>query len=155
MATAGDLITLALQEIGATSIIKPAAPETEQLALTLLNQMFNAWIKKDIILGDAFVLPTKLSDEMNNDPDTDEPIYLGLMMRVAGPLRKDKEITLVKSAKAGAAYQDLLAAHVKRPEMPYPNTLHRGAGRRRAPFSNDYYVEPQRKDTLTVKADPQ
>lgn len=153
MSTAIDLINQALIDIGATSPIKPVAPESQNTAFTRLVQMLNKWIGKDINLGDSFVLPTSKNDELGNNADTDLAIIQSLSLLIATPLRR--ELSIDQRTQAADSYQDLLISSVARPEMPYPSTMPVGAGRRRAPFARRYYTEPVRKDTQAVKPDQQ
>ena len=153
MSTAIDLINQALIDIGATSPIKPVAPESQNTAFTRLVQMLNKWIAKDINLGDSFVLPTGKADELGNDADTDLAIIQSLSLLIATPLRR--ELSIEQKSQAADSYQDLLISSVARPEMPYPSTMPVGAGRRNAPFARRYYSEPVRKDTQAVEPDQQ
>lgn len=152
MATAIFVITSAMQDIGATSTINPASPDALNTSLNRLVQMLNQWLKK-VDLGDNFVLPTETTDEMNNDADTDLVIIQNLSIVIAPTLRKP--ITLDQRINARESYDDLLVNHGIRPEQPYPSSLPRGQGRRHVPFSRQYYIEPDRKDTETVQPDPQ
>ncbi len=153
MSTAIDLINQALIDIGATSPIKPVAPESQNTAFTRLVQMLNKWTAKGINLGDSFVLPTSKADELGNDADTDLAIIQSLSLLIATPLRR--ELSIEQKSQAADSYQDLLISSVARPEMPYPSTMPGGAGRRNAPFARRYYSEPVRKDTQAVEPDQQ
>lgn len=153
MATAAFVVQSAAEEIGASSLVNPLAPESSNAAFKRLTQMINRWTSKDINLGDSFVLPTLLADEMGNDTDTDQALIDNLALVIAPILRKVPTSTL--RTNAYDAYQDLLISSVARPEQPYPSTLSAGAGRRQWPHSRRYYEEPLRKDKQTVQPDQQ
>lgn len=152
MATAILVITSAMQDIGATSAINPASPDAVNTTFNRLVQMLNQWVLK-VDLGDSFVIPTETTSEMNNDADTDLVIIQNLSIIISPTLRKP--VTLDQRINARESYNDLLVNHAKRPEQPYPSSLPRGQGRRHVPFSRQYYIEPDRKDTQTVQPDPQ
>ena len=153
MATAAFVVQSAAEEIGASSIVNPLAPESSNASFKRLLQMLNRWIAKDIVLSDTFVLPVVLADEMNNDASTDQAIIDNLALQIAPLLRKVVTPDLKVNAKD--SYDDLLISHVARPEQPYPSVLTVGAGRKSWPHSRRYYEEPTRKDTQTVQPDPQ
>lgn len=152
MATAEFIVKSALEDIGADSIINPAGPELLSATFKTLVEMLNVWLTK-VDLGDNFVFPTTIKSDMQNDSDTDSAMHLSLSILAAPKARKIP--TRDQKMLATAAFNDLLVNHAARPEQPYPSTLNRGAGRRHFPHSRRYYREPQRKDTQTVKADPQ
>lgn len=149
MATAAFVVQSAAEEIGASSLVNPLAPESLNAAFKRLTQMINRWTSKEINLGDSFVLPTMLADEMNNDTDTDQALIDNLALIIAPMLRKVPTSTL--RTNAYDAFQDMLISSVARPEQPYPSTLPVGAGRRQWPHARRYYTEPTRNDTQTVK----
>lgn len=153
MSTAIFVITSALEEIGATSIINPASPDTNDACLKRLIQMINEWTQLDIDLGDNFVLPVKLADEMLNDDNTELVLIEKLGLKIAPFMRKIP--TRDHKVNASSSFNRLLVTNVKRPNMPYPNTLPRGSGRRNTPFGRRYYTEPVLKDTQTVQPDNQ
>ena len=151
MATAAYVVQSAAEELGASSLVNPLAPESSNAAFKRLLQMLNRWISKDIVLGDTFVLPVVLADEMSNDLGTDQAIIDNLAINIAPLLRK--VVTPDLRANAYDAYQDMLISSVARPEQPFPSTLTVGAGRKTWPHSRRYYTEPARKDSQTVQTD--
>lgn len=153
MSTAIFVVTSALEEIGATSIINPASPDTNNACFTRLIQMINSWTQLGIDLGDSFVLPTVLADDMLNDANTDLALIGKLAIQISPFMRKTP--TKDQKDNAGNAYTELLVTNLKRPNMAYPSTLPRGAGRRSVPFGRRYYTEPTLKDTQTVQPDEQ
>lgn len=153
MATAEFVANQAAQQLGASSIINPIAPESENAVFSRLLQMLNRWISKDINLGDSFILPISINAEMGNDADTDQAIIDNLAVFIAPILQKTANRDL--KVNAYDAYQDLLVSAVQRPEQPYPGSMPRGAGRRSWPLAKRYYTEPTRKDPQTVQPDNQ
>ena len=153
MTTAAFAVESAAQALGASSIINPLAPESENASFRRLLQMLNRWVSKDINLGESFVLPIDLASEMGNDANTEQAIIDNLAVMIAPILRKTATMSL--KVTAYDSYQDLLISAVARPEQPYPGSLPMGAGRRTWPLAKRYYTEPTRKDTKTVVPDQQ
>ena len=153
MSTAIFVVTSALQEIGSSSSINPASTASENACFIRLVQMINGWTELGISLGDSFVLPTLIADDMLNDANTELVLIEKLALRVAPFMRKIPTKDLKDNA--GASYNALLVTNLKRPNMPYPNTLPRGAGRRGVPMGSRYYTAPTLKDTQTVQPDEQ
>lgn len=148
MTTAAFVVKSAAEVLGASSIINPLAPESENAAFKRLLQMLNRWTSKDINLGDSFVLPIELASEIGNDPDTEQAIIDNAAIMIAPILRKSPTVFLMRTAYD--AYQDLLISSVPRPEQPLPSSTPLGAGRRTRPFTRAFYNEPARKDKQTV-----
>lgn len=153
MTTAAFVVNSAAEVLGASSIINPLAPESENAAFKRLLQLLNRWVSKDINLGDSFVLPIDLASEMGNDADTEQAIIDNAAVMIAPILRKSPTPFLMRTAYD--AYQDLLVSSAPRPEQPLPSSTPLGAGRKTRPFTKAFYTEPARKDSQTVLPDQQ
>jgi len=108
MSTATFVVTSALEEIGATSVINPASSDTLNACFKRLLQMINEWTQIDIELGDNFVLPVLIADDMLNDANTDLALIGKLALRIAPFMRKVP--TKDQKDSAGISYNALPAS---------------------------------------------
>jgi len=127
MTTAVELIRPALYLSGASSPINPAIPELENIALDVLRNMLYEWESLNINLG--VTVPTELTTELNNPPDTNEVIKHRLAVRIAAYFQLSAPMNV--KAEATRLYDNLLTVYAPHPLPEWPDTLPRGSGNTR------------------------
>lgn len=90
MSTGTEIITSALREIGATSVVSPPSPESIVVGLKALNSMMEMWESRNILTG-AMPLE-KPGDELNEPPDTTNGIINNLAIKLAPQFDNGKQI---------------------------------------------------------------
>jgi len=109
MATARDVITASLREIGVIDGIEEASAEDAAHALTLFNQMLAGWELDGIALGLGTVtLNTTLAVPESHI----EALRANLAARLAAPFARNPSPLTVEQASRG--YRSLQGAYAKR-----------------------------------------
>lgn len=109
MATARDVITASLRELGIIDGVEEASAEDAAHALTLFNQMIDAWELDGIALGLGTVtLNTTLALPNSHI----EALRANLAARLAPPFGRNPSPLTVEQASRG--YRSLQGAYAKR-----------------------------------------
>lgn len=129
MSTGTAIITDALQEIGATSVVSPASPESIEAGRKKLNSMMEMWLSRNIILG---TVPLELAGDALNEPeDARNGIVSNLALRLAPSFSNGKQIVspeLRSNARADFLTIKSLYGSVTIPDKVLSSTTPIGAG---------------------------
>lgn len=135
MATAINLITKALYLNGCSSEINPASPELTWLTFEALVDMLVDWDAQNIALGAT--IPTSLTDELSNPPDTNQCIQYNLA-EISAPLFQ-KVAPAVVTDRASKLFSDMMTNYSVTPVACLPETLPRGSGNAQADDGRRFY----------------
>lgn len=129
MSTGTEIITDALMEIGAVSIVSPAAPESIEAGRKKLNSMLELWLSKNIVLGTR---PLDVAgDELAEPADTRNAIVTNLAIELAPLFANGKQIVdpaLVSNARRNYQSVRSLYGRVIVPDKVLSSTTPLGAG---------------------------
>lgn len=140
MSIGTDIIKDALKQIGAHSIVSPAAPETIEDGRVTLNSMLEMWLSKNIVIG---ATPLSVAgDELNEPADCRNAIVFNLAILFAGPFGNGKQIVSPElRSNARKSFSDVrgLYGRLNIPEKVLSSTTPIGAGNRRSTLSSDRF----------------
>ena len=135
MATATDIITNALTDLGVVNELSPADPYLEEQFFNTLIRLINRWSSVDIALG--ITIPTVPADELGNPESTDDALSTSLAIAgqkiakvtASAALRKDQKIY----------YRQMKAAFGLWPQQSMPSSMPIGAGNNIGPRSTRFF----------------
>lgn len=148
MSTAIDLIKKALYLSGCSSEINPATPELIQICFEDLVVFIDEIDSIGITLG--LSLPTSLTDDINEPPDTTKMFESNIAVRTAPYFQKDAPSATKKLAKR--QYRQLLTLYAPHPLPEWPDTLPVGAGNTRGTRPRAFY--PTSESLTTTNGTP-
>ena len=129
MSTGTNIITEALQEIGARSVVSPAVPESILLGMNKLNSLMELWLSRGIKLGTTPL--SEPGDDLNEPADARSAIVSNLAIVLAPSFDNGKNIVSanLKSA-ATRGYNDIKVLYQETviPTKRFSSTLPLGAG---------------------------
>lgn len=144
MSTGTEIITKALQKLGASSKVSPASPESITLGMDALNSMIEMWESKNIITG---MTPLEVpGDELNNPRDITNGIINNLAIELAPDFDNGKTVvspTLMRQANIG--YNSIITLYqiVVVPDKVISSTTPVGAGNERYFRARNFPVKGQ------------
>lgn len=89
MTQASDIVTKALQEIGAHSPFNAAPPESRTLAHEYLIDLLEEWEAERVVTGIRVPENNDQNADINEPEDGRQAVILSLAVRLAGPLQKE------------------------------------------------------------------
>lgn len=132
MTVGSEIITRALQKIGAHSIVQPASPDSITLGMENLNSMLEMWLSQGIEIG---FTPLKVpGDQLNEPRDTRNGITNNLAMYLGPDFNNGKVVIspeLARNAKVDFINIKNLYQRVTVPKKVVSSTLPVGAGNSR------------------------
>ena len=145
MATAGQVITDALQELNVQADEQSIQSTDMQAGIRYLNRMMFEWDATGLPLG--FTMITNPADIVTVPDGALSGIIANLATRLSSQFDVAIPIELAASAKSGMEAIEFIAVTVN--PVPKPDTLSIGSGNESYPYVDHFYNEEIDNDILT------
>lgn len=145
MTAAAVIVDRALKNLGATSVLNPAAPELINDSFEYLVELLGRWSAQNTNFGVA--IPDVLGDDLEEPSFVTQALIYTLASEISPMTRKTPSKHLLHLVSK--TYKMMLVRINPRLQQQYPNTLPLGAGNKSGPRSRTYYPEPETVDNET------
>jgi|GEM_PF-3356544 hypothetical protein len=139
MSSGTEIITAALQKIGAHSVASPASPEAIVDAKSILNSMLQMWQSDRIDMG---VVPLDApGDELSEPMDAKLGIIYNLAIMLAPDFSNGKQVVspeLSRGARIGYTFIKKMYQPVVIPQKKVSSTMPMGAGSTRGVWRSTF-----------------
>ncbi|BAO04672.1 head-tail adaptor Ad3 [Ralstonia phage Firinga] len=147
MATKGDLVNAAYEEIALAGYVFDLTPEERTGALMRLERLAAGWDARGIRVGYNLLGALATLNDPAGIPDwAEEAFYTNLARRIAAPLGKQLHVDTVRAAADG--YRTLcLVIGQSIPQMQMPRHMPIGTGNRRNTKNQQFFAPVDRVTT--------
>jgi len=135
MATAADIVSGALEDLGIKNELSPSHPDLEGKFFAALIRLINRWSSINIDLG--ITIPTAPADELGNPDSTEDALRSALAMAGAKIAKVTPSITLRKDQKI--YYREMKAAFGLWPQQSMPSSMPIGQGNNIGPRAPRFF----------------
>lgn len=148
MATKGEMVEAAYEEIALAGYVFDLTDEERESALRRLDRMMASWDARGIRIGyniPASADESSLSDDCGIPDWAEEPCYTNLALRIAPTIGKQVAADTRIAARAG--YRTLLMGDYEIPQMQMPRHMPIGTGNRRNTKNQQFFAPVDRVTT--------